>query len=198
MVAPHDWRSGSACAVPSRRHLSWCLLGAGAAPSQSIIATRARHLAGVHNNTQAGVRSSGGRTKRTCGSGERTNEWSVATGAFARFFFLLAAPNRARLTRGAAGPGARSRCDPVGAIGQRPRGPRGAEQGAARVTCPFVRQPAEHVDGCCGVEAGQGSHCGGRSAAGLVEWWLWLRWRPFPVPLEGRSGSRCLSKKINK
>jgi hypothetical protein len=31
-----------------------------------------------------------------------------------------------------------------------PRGPRGAEQGAARVTCPFVRQPAEHVDGCCG------------------------------------------------
>lgn len=105
---------------------------------------------------------------------ERNELWNGRTsgaspGAFARFFFFCLRPEfRARLTRGAAGPGARSRCDPVGAIGQWPRGPRGAERGAARVTCPFVRQPAEHV------EAGQGSHCGGRSAAGLVEWWLWV------------------------
>lgn len=195
MVAPHDWRSGSACAVPSRRHLSWCLLGAGAAPSQSIIATRARHLAGVHNNTQAGVRSSGGRTKRTCGSGERTNEWSVATGAFARFFFFffwLAAPNRARLTRGAAGPGARSRCDPVGG--------REAREGQSRARLASrVRSCGSRQSMWMGaVEAGQRQPLRRsirRWVGGNVEWWLWLRWRPFPAPLEGRSGSRCLSKK---
>lgn len=108
------------------------------------------------------------------------------------FFFWLAAPNRARLTRGAAGPGARSRCDPVGG--------REAREGQSRARLASrVRSCGSRQSMWMGaVEAGQRQPLRRsirRWVGGNVEWWLWLRWRPFPAPLEGRSGSRCLSKK---
>lgn len=106
-----------------------------------------------NSNTQAGVRSvSGGRTKPA-------SEWSVAR----RFRALFCSQPRAGRdwARDLVG-------DPVGA-----RRERGAP--AARVTCPFVRQPAEHVcawvAGCCGVEAAA-TACGGEIR---WVWWLPLR-----------------------
>jgi len=129
----------------------------GAAPSQPSIATRV--VAGVHNsNSRPASVAAAERNERASGA---------SPGVFARSFACSpepGGPNTWRAAPGgrAAGPGTRSRCDPVGAR---------REQGApaARVTCPFVRQPAEHVCAWVGLGAVEAAAtaCRGRSA-GLV------------------------------